>query len=102
MLRAVMVFWAVGFPQPGQIAEELAVSTSLSADWSKLGLDWDPVSGDLQILQRIVDDFRFLRDTAWLVSQGLDAFVASASSGGFEGATAAGWLCTPERARGCI
>ncbi|MBV9026114.1 MAG: hypothetical protein JO362_20525 [Streptomycetaceae bacterium] len=64
------------------------MSTSLSADWSKLGLDWDPVSGDLQILQRIVDDFRFLRDTAWLVSQGLDAFVASASSGGFEGAAA--------------
>ncbi|MBV9026861.1 MAG: hypothetical protein JO362_24380, partial [Streptomycetaceae bacterium] len=44
--------------------------------------------GDPQVLQQIVDDFTYLRDVAWSVSQGLDAFVASASSGGFEGATA--------------
>ena len=73
-----------------------------SADWGKLGFDGDPVPGCPEVLRRIVDDFTYLRDLAWSVSQGLDAFVASASSGGFEGATAAGWLCTPERARGCI
>ncbi|MBV9023950.1 MAG: hypothetical protein JO362_09185 [Streptomycetaceae bacterium] len=43
--------------------------------------------GDPQVLQGIVDDFTYLRDTAWSVSQGLDAFVASAS-GGLEGAAA--------------
>ncbi|MBV9024755.1 MAG: hypothetical protein JO362_13430, partial [Streptomycetaceae bacterium] len=63
------------------------VSTS-PADWSKLGLDGNPLPGNPQVLQQIVDDFTYLRDTAWSVSQGLDAFVASASSGGFAGATA--------------
>ena len=53
-----------------------------------MGFDGDPLPGDPQVLQGIVDDFTYLRDTAWSVSQGLDAFVASASSGGFEGATA--------------
>ncbi|MBV9025635.1 MAG: hypothetical protein JO362_18005 [Streptomycetaceae bacterium] len=56
-------------------------------DWLRLGFDGDPVPGDPQVLQGIVDDFTYLRDTAWSVSQGLDAFVASAS-GGFAGATA--------------
>jgi hypothetical protein len=56
--------------------------------WPRLGFDGDPLPGDPQVLQRIVDDFTYLRDTAWMVSQGLDAIVASASSGGFEGATA--------------
>src|SRR5213595_3650801 len=60
----------------------------MSADWSKLGFDGNPVTGDPQVLQGIVDDFTYLRDVAWSVSQGLDAFVASAASGGFEGATA--------------
>jgi hypothetical protein len=60
----------------------------LSGDWSKLGLEGDPLPGDPQVLQQIIDDFTYLRDTAWSMAQGLDAFVASASSGGFEGATA--------------
>ncbi|MBV9023927.1 MAG: hypothetical protein JO362_09070, partial [Streptomycetaceae bacterium] len=37
------------------------------------------------MLQQIIDDFTYLRDTAWSVSQGLGAF---AGSGGFVGATA--------------
>jgi hypothetical protein len=56
--------------------------------WEKLGFDGDPVPGDPRVLQGVVDDFTFLRDVAWTVSQGLDALVTSASSGGFEGATA--------------
>ncbi|MBV9025029.1 MAG: hypothetical protein JO362_14855 [Streptomycetaceae bacterium] len=53
-----------------------------------MGLDGGGIPGDPQKLQGIIDDFTYLRDTAWSVSQGLDAFVASASSGGFEGETA--------------
>ncbi|MBV9024648.1 MAG: hypothetical protein JO362_12855, partial [Streptomycetaceae bacterium] len=52
-----------------------------------MGFDGDPLPGDPRVLQGIIDDFTFLRDTAWSVSQGLDAFVASASEG-FVGATA--------------
>jgi hypothetical protein len=48
----------------------------------------DPLPGDPQVLQAVVDDFTFLRDVAWSVSQGLEAVVASASGGGFEGETA--------------
>jgi hypothetical protein len=59
-----------------------------AAAWSVLGFDGDPLPGDPRVLQGVVDDFAFLRDTAWSVCQGLDAFLASASSGGFEGATA--------------
>ncbi|MBV9023733.1 MAG: hypothetical protein JO362_08040 [Streptomycetaceae bacterium] len=58
------------------------------AEWSLLGYDEDPLPGDPEVLQGIVEDFTYLRDTAWSVSQGLDAVVASASSGGFEGAAA--------------
>src|SRR2546421_7879843 len=58
------------------------------ADWSKLGYDGSPLPGDAQVLQGIIDDFTYLRDTAWSVSQGLDSVLTSASSGGFEGATA--------------
>ena len=47
------------------------------------GADVTAVPGDPLVLQQVVDDFTFLRDVAWSVSQGLDAFVASASSGGF-------------------
>src|SRR6476661_6057569 len=57
-------------------------------DRSKLGFDGDPLPGDPRMSQGIVDDFAFLRDVAWSVCQGLDAVVASASSGGFEGAAA--------------
>ena len=46
---------------------------------SALGFEGNPVPGDPQVLQQIIDDFTYLRDTAWSVSQGLDAFVASAS-----------------------
>ncbi|MBV9022558.1 MAG: hypothetical protein JO362_01850 [Streptomycetaceae bacterium] len=66
---------------------------SFSPNWhaseaaSALGFDGDPVPGEPRVLQGVVDDFTYLRDTAWSVSQGLDAFVASAS-GGFAGATA--------------
>ncbi|MBV9024484.1 MAG: hypothetical protein JO362_11995, partial [Streptomycetaceae bacterium] len=62
-------------------------SAQMPPNWRELGFDGDPVPGDPQVLQGIVDDFTYLRDTAWSVSQGLDAFVASAS-GGFAGATA--------------
>jgi hypothetical protein len=55
---------------------------------SALGFDGDPVPGDPQVLQAIVDDFAYVRDVAWSVSQGLDAVVASASGGGFEGEVA--------------
>ncbi|MBV9023843.1 MAG: hypothetical protein JO362_08630, partial [Streptomycetaceae bacterium] len=58
------------------------------AEWSLLGYDGDPLSGDPALLQGIVDDFTYLKDTAWSVSQGLDMVVASVSSGRFEGATA--------------
>jgi hypothetical protein len=64
------------------------VSIPPDHDWAQLGYDGNPVPGDPQVLQGIVDDFTYLRDTAWSVSQGLDSFLASASSGGFEGATA--------------
>src|SRR6478672_2851524 len=57
-------------------------------DRSKLGFDGDPLPGDPRMSQQVVDDFAFLRDVAWSVSQGLDAVVALASSGGFEGAAA--------------
>jgi hypothetical protein len=56
--------------------------------WEKLGFDGDPVPGDPRVLQGVVDDFTFLRDVAWTVSQGLEAVAAAASSGGFEGETA--------------
>jgi hypothetical protein len=59
-----------------------------SGGWGKLGLGRDPVPGDPQVLQQVIDDCQYLRDTAWSVSQGLDAFLAVASAGGFEGATA--------------
>src|SRR6476620_3460286 len=49
--------------------------------------DVTAVPGGPEVLEGVVDDFAYLRDMAWSVSQGLDAFVASAS-GGFEGATA--------------
>jgi hypothetical protein len=55
---------------------------------SLLGFDGDPLPGDPRVLQGIVDDFASLRDVAWSVHQGLDAVVASASSGGLEGETA--------------
>ena len=55
---------------------------------SPLGFDGDPVPGDPRVLQQVVDDFTYLRDVAWSVCQGLDAVVASASSGGFEGEVA--------------
>jgi citrate lyase beta subunit len=71
-----------------QLEVDLSMSVPLSAHWEKLGLNQGNVPGDPQVLQGIVDDFAFLRDVAWSVSQGLDAVVASASSGGFEGAAA--------------
>jgi hypothetical protein len=56
---------------------------------SPLGFDEDPaVPGDPQVLQQVVDDFAYLRDVAWSVSQGLDAVVASSLSGGFAGEVA--------------
>src|SRR6476660_1577894 len=64
------------------------MASTSPADWSKLGFDSDPLPGDPRVLQQVVEDFTFLRDVAWSVSQGLDALVASASSGGFEGAAA--------------
>ncbi|MBV9022715.1 MAG: hypothetical protein JO362_02640 [Streptomycetaceae bacterium] len=63
------------------------MSVFLDADWSRLGFDGAPLPGDPRVLQGIIDDFTYLRDTAWSVSQGLDAF-ASASSEGFGGDTA--------------
>jgi hypothetical protein len=59
-----------------------------SGGWGKLGLSRDPVPGDLRVLQQVIDDCQYLRDTAWSVSYGLDVFLAAASAGGFEGATA--------------
>src|SRR6476469_6918594 len=58
-----------------------------SSQWSKLGLNEDPLPGDPRLLQQISDDFAYQRDTAWAVNQGLDAFLAL-SSQGFQGATA--------------
>jgi hypothetical protein len=58
-----------------------------SSQRSKLGLDRDPLPGDPRVLQQIIDDFTYLRDTAWSVNQGLDAVLAS-SLQGFQGATA--------------
>jgi trehalose 6-phosphate synthase len=52
------------------------------------GIGRGDVPGDPQVLQGIIDDFTYLRDTAWAVSQELDAVVALASSGGFEGEVA--------------
>jgi trehalose 6-phosphate synthase len=51
-------------------------------------LNWGNMPGDPKVLWGIVNDFTYLRDTAWAVSQELDAVVASASSGGFEGEVA--------------
>src|SRR6476620_3581577 len=69
-------------------ARPSASGAGTSADWSKLGFDANPVTGDPRVLQQVVDDFTYLRDVAWSVSQGLGAFLASASSRGFEGAAA--------------
>jgi hypothetical protein len=63
-------------------------TSQTSADWRTLGFDGNLVPGDPRVLQQVVDNFSSLRDTTWTVTQGLDAVVASASSGGFEGATA--------------
>ena len=38
------------------------------ADWAKLGFDGNPLPGDPQVLQQIIDDFTYLRDTASLIS----------------------------------
>src|SRR5262245_21547846 len=59
-----------------------------SEDWGALGFDESTLPGDPAVLQGIVDDMAYLRDITWSVWQGLDAVVASASSGRFEGATA--------------
>src|SRR2546423_554015 len=75
-------------PHSGTPSSGPGQTTQSSGDWSKLGFEGDPLPGDPQALRGVVDDFTYLRDTAWTVYQGLDAFVASASSGGFEGATA--------------
>jgi hypothetical protein len=61
---------------------------SLSQAESAVGLEGGGIPGDPAVLQQIIDDFTYLRDVAWSVSQGLDAVVASASGGGFEGETA--------------
>jgi DNA-binding GntR family transcriptional regulator len=73
-----------------------AMPVSPDADWSRMGFDGPAVPaadvavvpGDPRVLQQLVDDFAGLRDVAWSVSQGSDAFLASALSGGFEGETA--------------
>jgi hypothetical protein len=74
------------------VTEHESISDQLSDSMSdvlfELGLDRGDIPGDPTVLQWIVDDFAFLRDVAWSVHQGLDAVVASALSGGFEGATA--------------
>ena len=44
-------------------------SAPLPGDWRKLGFDSDPLPGDPRVLQQIVEDFTFLRDTAWSVHQ---------------------------------
>src|SRR5689334_13448237 len=67
---------------------EATSGTKETAGWSKLGFDGDPLPGDPRVLQSVVDDFTYLRDVAWSVSQGLEAVVASSLSGGFEGETA--------------
>jgi hypothetical protein len=61
---------------------------SLSQAESAVGLEGGGIPGDPAVLQQIIDDFTYLRNVAWSVSQGLDAVVASASGGGFEGETA--------------
>src|SRR6476646_9049041 len=83
-------------PSPGVPSSGPSQTTQSSADWGKLGFDGPTASaadvtvlpGDPRVLQQVVDDFTYLRDVAGSVSQGLDAFVAAASSGGFEGAAA--------------
>jgi hypothetical protein len=65
------------------------------AQWGKLGLDKPAVPepdvtampGDPRVLQQVVDDFAYLRDTAWSVHQGLDALMTMSESG-FQGETA--------------
>src|SRR5689334_10636886 len=48
----------------------------------------DSVSGDARVLQRVVEEFGYLRDLAWSVAQGLDVVVVSAGGGGFAGEVA--------------
>src|SRR5689334_3539739 len=52
------------------------------------GSGGDSVPGDPRVLQRVVEEFGYLRDVAWSVAQGLDVVVVSAAGGGFAGEVA--------------
>jgi hypothetical protein len=75
-----------GSAAPG--GTSLPLSSAGSAPGRQGEADVTAVPGDPWVLQQLVDDFAGLRDVAWSVSQGSDAFLASALSGGFEGETA--------------
>jgi hypothetical protein len=93
-------------PAPSTAAPGAGSDTDTEpADWRTLGFDGPAapggtsrqrqgeadvtaLPGDPRVLQGIIDDFTYLRDTAWTVSQGLVANLNLATSAGFEGKTA--------------
>jgi len=59
-------------------------------DWTKVGYNGNPVSGNPGVIDDIARDFRHLQDLAAEAARGLDAFLLKSENGGFEGQTADG------------
>lgn len=57
-------------------------------DWTKVGYDGNPVSGNPAFLEGIAAELRALRDLAGDVDRGLDTLLRTSENGGFEGETA--------------
>jgi hypothetical protein len=57
-------------------------------DWSKVGYNGNPVTGNPEVVDGITREFRHLQDLAAEAAGGLDAFLRKAEDGGFEGQTA--------------
>ncbi|BBC32466.1 hypothetical protein SGFS_037600 [Streptomyces graminofaciens] len=59
-----------------------------SDEWSRVGFTGNPVTGNPGAVENITKELRDLGDLAGRVSGGLDALLAKAEDGGFEGRTA--------------
>ncbi|MFD2691208.1 hypothetical protein ACFS5L_41180 [Streptomyces phyllanthi] len=59
-------------------------------DWSQVGYNGNPVTGNPEVVDGIAKGFRHLEDLAAEAARGLDAFLLKAEDGGFEGETADG------------